>query len=180
MQKLTLPDKSKLSKKRFLFGVATSSYQIEGDVQGRLPCIWDTFCKKENTIIDKTNGDIACEHIQRWEQDLDLIASLCVDAYRFSIAWPRVMNTDGSINETGIGFYQALIAGLTERGIKSFVTLYHWDLPQHIEDSGGWLNRDTVFRFAEYANAVASRLGDSVESYATFNEPFCSAFLGYK
>lgn len=180
MENLTLPDNSILMKKRFLYGVATSSYQIEGDVESRLPCIWDTFCKQESAIVDGSDGAKACEHIKRWEQDLDMIASLHVDAYRFSISWPRVMHQNGTINEVGIKFYEALVDGLTARGIKSFVTLYHWDLPQYLEDNGGWLNRATSFAFAQYAETIAKRLGDKVASYATFNEPFCSAYLGYE
>lgn len=180
MKMISVPDNSPLLKKRFLYGVATSSYQIEGDVSSRLPCIWDTFCKKEAAIIDNTDGTVACEHIQRWEADLDLIQSLHVDAYRFSVSWPRVMNKDGSVNARGMKFYSDLVDGLKQRGLKSFMTLYHWDLPQHLEDQGGWLNRNTAEHFAHYAQTVAQHFGDRVDSYATFNEPFCSAYLGYE
>jgi len=180
MTTIQLPEHSPLTKKDFLYGVATSSYQIEGDVSGRLPCIWDTFCATDGKISDNTDGSVACEHIKRMHEDVELIASLGVDAYRFSISWPRVMNKDDSLNQAGMQFYLDLIAALKAKGIVSHVTLYHWDLPQHIEDEGGWLNRNTVYRFEKYAEAVAKAIGDKAASFATFNEPFCSAFLGYE
>lgn len=177
---IQLPEGSPMLQPNFVFGVATSSFQIEGDANNRLPCIWDTFCATPGKIADNSHGLIACEHVDRMEQDVELIASLNVDAYRFSISWPRVMTQDQELNESGIQFYERLIAALTARGITSHVTLYHWDLPQYLEDAGGWLNRDTVEAYAVYVDAVVARLGDSVASYATFNEPFCSAFLGYE
>lgn len=177
---IQLPDNSLMMSKNFLFGVATSSFQIEGDYENRLPCIWDTFCGTPDKIADGSNGHIACEHIKRFQEDVKMIASLGVDAYRFSISWPRVMTKERTLNESGIAFYEALIAALKQYGIESYVTLYHWDLPQHIEDTGGWLNRQTAYEYADYVDKVVERLGDSVVSYATFNEPFCSAYLGYE
>lgn len=178
--KIVLPESSIMKRKRFLYGVATSSFQIEGDIKNRMPCIWDTFCDQPGKIADGSNGVVACEHIERLEQDLDMLSQLSVDAYRFSISWPRVMDVNNELNEKGLAFYQRLIAGLKKRNILPFVTLYHWDLPQHLEDKGGWLNRETAYEFERYADTVAKHLGDSVASYATFNEPFCSAFLGYE
>ena len=180
MPKITLPANSLMLSKDFVFGVATSSFQIEGDRKGRQDCIWDTFCSQPNTIEDSSNGDIACEHVEYWQQDVALIDSLGVDAYRLSISWPRVMNEDGSINELGMRFYVNLVDELLKRNMKVFVTLYHWDLPQHLEDQGGWLNRETAFAFKAYAAAVANALGEKVYAYATLNEPFCSAYLGYE
>ena len=178
--KITLPTNSKMLKKDFLYGVATASFQIEGGINDRLPCIWDTFCAKEGKISDKSDGSVACDHYSLWQDDIELIDSLGVDAYRLSISWPRVMNQDGSANQQGIDFYINLLDGLIAKGIKPFVTLYHWDLPQHLEDQGGWLNRETAYKFKEYADLITKALGDRVHSYATFNEPFCSAFLGYE
>ena len=167
MQEINLPSNSMMLSKDFLFGVATSSFQIEGDRKGRLDCIWDTFCEKKNAITDATNGDIACNHIDLWKQDVELIDSLGVDAYRLSISWPRVMKQDGSVNEVGMRFYENLVNEVIKRGMKVFVTLYHWDLPQHLEDNGGWLNRNTAYAFEKYAEAVANALGEKVHSYAT-------------
>lgn len=180
MKKITLPYQSVLNRPNFVFGVATSSFQIEGDIQGREPCIWDTFCKQPNTIKDGSNGDVACDHVQRWQEDVELIAALGVDAYRFSIAWGRVIKANGDVNHAGLTFYIKLVDALAERGIQSHVTLYHWDLPQYLENHGGWLNRETAYRFADYAAIVADALGNKVASIATLNEPFCSAYLGYE
>lgn len=180
MKKLSLPENSPMQKKSFLYGVATASFQIEGGADSRLPCIWDTFCATPGKIADASNGLTACDHFNKWEEDVELIASLGVDAYRFSISWPRVMNKDGSVNPKGIDFYIALLDRLNEKGIKPFVTLYHWDLPQYLEDAGGWLNRQTAYEFANYADLITKAFGTRVYSYATFNEPFCSAFLGYE
>lgn len=167
----------------FTFGVATSSYQIEGAAQegGRGPSIWDTFCREPGRIRDRSNGDVACDHYHRWEADLDLIAALGVDAYRFSVAWPRVQpGGSGPVNAAGLDFYERLTDGLLARGVEPHVTLYHWDLPQPLQDAGGWTNRDVAHRFAEYSAAVAERLGDRVKSYATLNEPWCSSILSYE
>lgn len=180
MPNITLPADSLLLSKDFLYGVATSSFQIEGDRSGRLDSIWDTFCSQNNTIEDNSNGDIACQHVEKWQEDVALIAGLGVDAYRLSISWPRVVNSDGTINHIGMQFYVNLVDELVKRNIKIFVTLYHWDLPQYLEEKGGWLNRETATAFAHYTDIVASALGDKVYSYATLNEPFCSAYLGYE
>ncbi|MEW6982684.1 GH1 family beta-glucosidase [Colwelliaceae bacterium 6471] len=164
----------------FIFGVATSSFQIEGAADKRLPCIWDTFCNTPGKIKDNSNGDVACEHYSRWEEDLNLIESLGVDAYRLSISWPRVIKLDGTLNQEGVDFYLGILDTLKQKNIKAFVTLYHWDLPQHIEDNGGWLNRETAYLFRDYVDLITQAFGDKVYSYATLNEPFCSGYLGYE
>lgn len=178
--KLTLPRNSKMLTPEFCYGVATASFQIEGGINHRQTNIWDTFCAKPGTISDKSNGETACDHFNLWQQDIELIAALGVDAYRFSIAWGRVLNEDGSVNPEGIAFYKQILNKLNSLNIKAYVTLYHWDLPQHIEDEGGWLNRKTAYLFADYVEKVSNALGDGVYSYATLNEPFCSAYLGYE
>lgn len=180
MNKISLPTTSPMMNSEFTFGVATASFQIEGGINERLPCIWDTFCATPNKIADASDGSMACDHFNLWQQDVELIKSLGVDAYRLSISWPRVMLEDGSLNEQGVAFYVNLIEALNRNNIKVYATLYHWDLPQHIEDNGGWLNRETAYLFADYADKISARLGESIYSYATFNEPFCSAFLGYE
>lgn len=169
-----------MMKRQFTFGVATASFQIEGGIDHRLPCIWDTFCNTDGKIADHSNGEIACDHFNKWQDDVALITTLGVDAYRLSISWPRVMNQDGTLNEEGVSFYRNLIDSLNAKNIKVFATLYHWDLPQYLEDQGGWLNRDTAYKFAHYADLISKELGEKIHSYATFNEPFCSAFLGYE
>ncbi|WP_372626931.1 GH1 family beta-glucosidase [Arsukibacterium sp.] len=178
--KLSLAANSALLKPGFMFGVATASFQIEGAADSRLPCIWDTFCAEPGRIKDGSNGLVACDHVNRWREDVELIAALGVDAYRFSIAWGRVINIDGSINSAGVNFYQQLLDELAKRNIKAFVTLYHWDLPQYLQDNGGWLNRTTAYKFAEYADVITKAFGNRVYSYATLNEPFCSAYLSYE
>ncbi|MDN7124157.1 beta-glucosidase [Pseudidiomarina sp. 1APP75-32.1] len=180
MTKISLPKHSKLLSSDFLFGVATSSFQIEGAADQRAPSIWDTFCAEPGRIKDGSDGLHACQHVKYWRQDLDIITELGVDAYRFSIAWGRVINADGSVNRQGLQFYIDLVDALLANGIQAHVTLYHWDLPQYLEDQGGWLNRDTAYRFAEYADIVGRALGNKVASYATINEPFCSAYLSYE
>ncbi|HSN06300.1 MAG TPA: GH1 family beta-glucosidase [Candidatus Angelobacter sp.] len=166
----------------FVWGAATAAFQIEGATGegGRGPSIWDTLCARPGAILDGSDGSVACDHYHRWESDLDLLVSLGLTAYRFSIAWPRVMATGrGTINETGLAFYDRLVDGMLERGITPYATLYHWDLPQALEDDGGWRNRDTAYRFADYAAITQFRLGDRVRHWATLNEPWCSAFLGH-
>ena len=166
----------------FVWGAATASFQIEGATteDGRGPSIWDTLCAKPGAILDGSDGSVACDHYHRWESDLDLLASLGLTAYRFSIAWPRVMPTGRrEINDAGLDFYDKLVDGMLERGITPYATLYHWDLPQALEDNGGWRNRDTAYRFADYAAVTQFRLGDRVQHWATLNEPWCSAFLGH-
>lgn len=178
--KIVLPAGSPMHSPEFLFGVATSSFQIEGAADQRLPSIWDTFCDKPGAILDGSNAGVACDHLARWEEDVELMVSMGLDAYRFSISWPRVLKQDGALNHEGIGFYQRLIDSLDQNNIKPFVTLYHWDLPQHLEDRGGWLNRDTAYRFQDYADLVSRALGNGVYSYATLNEPYCSSYLSYE
>jgi beta-glucosidase len=166
----------------FLWGVATSSYQIEGahDVDGRLPSIWDTFCKLPGVIDNGDTGDVACDHYHRWREDVGIIKQLGVDAYRFSIAWPRVIPTGrGAVNQKGLDFYSELVDDLLAKGITPFVTLYHWDLPQSLQDKGGWPNRDTAYAFADYATTVVEALSDRVVNWTTLNEPLCSAWLGH-
>jgi beta-glucosidase len=164
------------------YGVATSAYQIEGSVaaDGRGPSIWDTFCAGRGHIADGSDGAVACDSYARSAEDLELLAELHVTAYRFSIAWPRVQpDGKGPVERRGLDYYERLVDGLLDRGMRPFPTLYHWDLPQPLEDAGGWPARDTALRFADYAGAVAERLGDRIEHWATVNEPWCSAFLGY-
>ena len=180
MTKLALPYDSKMSEEDFIFGVATSSFQIEGARESRLDCIWDTFCAHENTISDGTNGNVACDHIANWQQDIQLICDLGVDAYRFSISWPRVMHADGTLNEVGLSFYEELIDALKANNKKIFVTMYHWDLPQYLEDEGGWLNRNTAYAFAHYCDLVSQRIGAKVDAFTTLNEPFCAGYLSYE
>ena len=166
----------------FLWGVATSAYQIEGsvDVDGRGPSIWDTYSHMPGKIDGGGTGDVACDHYRRWREDVDLIASLDVNAYRFSIAWPRIFPTGaGPVEQRGLDHYSRLIDALLERGVEPVVTLYHWDLPQALEDEGGWRNRDTVERFAEYAATCFETYGDRVQWWLTINEPWIVGLLGY-
>lgn len=167
----------------FVWGVATSAFQIEGahDADGKGPSIWDTFCRQPGVIADASNGDVACEHYARLDEDLDLIRDLGVQAYRFSVSWPRVRPTgDGEWNEAGLAFYERLVDGLIARGLKPYLTLNHWDLPQALQDRGGWGDRATVDRFVEYAMGIARRLGHKVVSIATHNEPWVVAQLGHE
>jgi beta-glucosidase len=166
----------------FVWGSATAAYQIEGGVRegGRGPSIWDTFSHAPGNTLNGDTGDVADDHYNRWREDLGHIADLGVDAYRLSIAWPRVQpGGRGPLNQEGVDFYAQLLDGLLERGRKPFVTLYHWDLPQELEDAGGWPARETALRFADYAEQMARELGDRVQVWTTLNEPWCSAYLGY-
>ena len=167
--------------KQFLLGAATASYQIEGAVHedGRVPSIWDTFSAIPGKVQAGDTGEVACDHYHRWEADFDILTSLNFEAYRLSIAWPRVMDEHGKPNQKGLDFYKRLLGRLKERGLKTFVTLYHWDLPQHLGDRGGWLNRDTAYRFADYADMMSRELAGQVDAWMTLNEPWCSAYLGY-
>ena len=168
--------------KDFVWGAATSSYQIEGSTQvdGRGQSIWDTFAAIPGKTHNGENGDPGCDHYNRWASDLDLMKDMGLEAYRFSVAWPRVIpNGRGQVNEKGMAFYERLVDGLLERGITPWLTMYHWDLPQALEDKGGWPNRDTVHAFEEYAQVLSSRLGDRVKHWITHNEPWCTAVLGY-
>ncbi|WP_245541870.1 GH1 family beta-glucosidase [Uliginosibacterium gangwonense] len=165
----------------FAWGTATSAYQIEGAAQedGKGVSIWDRFSHQPGAIEDGSTGDVACDHYHRLESDLDLLVKLGINAYRFSIAWPRVQPLgQGAWNPQGLDFYDRLVDGLLQRGITPHATLYHWDLPQTLQDMGGWANRDTCQYFAEYARTIATRLGDRVKAFATHNEPFVSAMLG--
>lgn len=168
----------------FVWGVATSAFQIEGAARsdGKGLSIWDEFCRIPGAIADGSNGDTACDHYHRLESDLDLIADLGVNAYRFSISWPRVQPLGaGPVNQAGLEFYDRLIDGLLERNIQPYATLYHWDLPAELQRlHGGWLSRDTAYRFADYAQLVAQHLGDRVVSFATHNEPWVTAVLGHE
>ncbi|MGH2446051.1 MAG: GH1 family beta-glucosidase [Candidatus Limnocylindria bacterium] len=166
----------------FAWGAATAAYQIEGsvDADGRGPSIWDTFSHLTGRIVGGDTGDVACDHYRRWESDLDLMAELGLRAYRFSIAWPRIQPSgSGPVNDAGLDFYDRLVDGLLARGIEPWVTLYHWDLPQALEDAGGWTEAMIVDRFAEYATIVARRLGDRVTRWITLNEPRTHAFIGH-
>ncbi len=166
----------------FLWGVATAAYQIEGAVNedGRGPSIWDTFSHTPGKVLHSDTGDIACDHYHRLEEDLDLMASLGIRAYRFSVAWPRIQpEGSGLANQKGLDFYRRLVAGLRERSIEPTLTLYHWDLPQALEDRGGWTVRETSERFAEYAGIVYEALKGEVGAWITLNEPWVSAWLGY-
>lgn len=166
----------------FTWGVATSAFQIEGAsrADGKGPSIWDTFCANPGNIKDGSDGHVACDHYHRYREDVALMAGLGVDAYRFSMAWSRVQpDGKGAWNEKGFDFYDRLLDALAERDIRAHLTLYHWDLPQGLQDEGGWLNRDTAHRFADYAHEVTRRFGTRIEAIATHNEPWCTANLGY-
>ncbi|GAA1974754.1 GH1 family beta-glucosidase [Kitasatospora viridis] len=166
----------------FRWGAATSAYQIEGAAaeDGRAPSIWDTFSRTPGAVAGGDTGDTACDHYHRWPADLDLAAGLGLDAYRFSIAWPRVVPlADGTVNPAGLDFYDRLVDGALARGLTPFPTLYHWDLPQAQQDRGGWPERATAERFAEYAAVIAERLGDRVTHWCTLNEPLCSSWIGH-
>jgi beta-glucosidase len=166
----------------FVWGAATAAYQIEGAARedGRGESIWDRFSHTPGKTVNGDTGDVACDHYHRWLQDIQLMRELGLHAYRFSVAWPRVLpDGTGRINEAGLAFYERLVDGLLAAGITPWVTLYHWDLPQPLEDQGGWPNRLTANAFAEYTDVVTRRLGDRVRHWITLNEPWCSAFLGY-
>lgn len=166
----------------FLWGAATAAYQIEGAVHedGRGPSIWDTFSHTPGRTLNGDTGDIACQHYHRLDEDLALMKDLGLRAYRFSVAWPRIQpEGKGPANQAGLDFYKRLVAGLRSKGIVPALTLYHWDLPQALEDEGGWALRHTAERFAEYASIVGDAFGDDVGLWITLNEPWCSGWLGY-
>lgn len=166
----------------FLWGAATSSYQIEGavDEDGRTPSIWDTFAATPGRVDQGDTGAVAVDHYHRWSEDVDLMADLGLNAYRFSVAWPRVQpDGTGTGNAPGIAFYDRLVDGLLAKGITPWTTLYHWDLPEALEQAGGWPVRETAERFADYTAIIAEALGDRVKHWITLNEPWCAAFLGY-
>lgn len=176
-----MTDRTRQFPDGFLWGAATASYQIEGavDADGRTPSIWDTFSRTPGAVLGGDTGDVACEHYTRMPEDVALMSELGLGAYRFSIAWPRVRPDGGAVNRKGLDFYSRLVDELLARDIEPWVTLYHWDLPQALEDAGGWLVRDTAERFRDHALSVHDALGDRVRSWTTLNEPWCSAFLGY-
>jgi beta-glucosidase len=167
----------------FAWGAATSAYQIEGAVSedGKGPSIWDTFTHTPGTIANGDTGDEACDHYHRWAEDVDLMASYGLNAYRFSVSWPRIQpDGRGAINQRGLDFYRRLVDRLLDGGIRPALTLNHWDIPQAIEDDGGWRNRDSVERFAEYAGLVVGALRDRVAWWITHNEPWIVAALGHR
>ncbi|MEA9987116.1 GH1 family beta-glucosidase [Subtercola sp. RTI3] len=166
----------------FAWGLATAAYQIEGAATegGRGPSIWDTFSHRPGGTRNADSGDIACDHYYRWATDLDLLKELGVSSYRLSVSWSRLQpGGGGELNQEGVAFYRAVLQGLRERGIEPYVTLYHWDLPQELEDLGGWGERETAYRFAKFAVQTVLALGDLASKWITLNEPWCSAFLGY-
>lgn len=166
----------------FLWGAATSAYQIEGafDADGKTASIWDTFSHRRRKIKLAHNGDIACDHYRRMLGDVQLMQQLGLQAYRFSLAWPRILpSPSGGVNPRGVDFYSRLVDQLLAAGIRPFVTLYHWDLPQYLQDIGGWANRDIVARFEDYAGVCAHALGDRVKDFIVLNEPMIFLTLGY-
>ncbi|CAN5647975.1 GH1 family beta-glucosidase [soil metagenome] len=166
----------------FRFGASTASYQIEGAVEedGRGPSVWDTFCARPGTVVDGSSGAVACDHYHRYPEDVALMRGLGLDAYRLSVSWSRVQpDGSGRINGAGLAFYDRLVDELLAAGVQPMVTLFHWDLPQVLQDKGGWLQRDTVERFAEYATLVGLRLGDRVEHWCPVNEPNIVTMLGH-
>src|SRR6476469_2907922 len=166
----------------FLFGAATASYQIEGAVaeDGRSPSIWDTFSHTPGKTFGGDTGDVACDHYHRMPADVALMQELGLEAYRFSVAWPRIVpGGTGAVNAAGVAFYDRLVDTLLAAGIRPVVTLYHWDLPQVLEDRGGWRTREVADWFAEYTAAVVGPLGDRVKHWTTLNEPWCSSMLSH-
>ncbi|ANZ34772.1 beta-glucosidase [Lentzea guizhouensis] len=166
----------------FRWGVATSAYQIEGaaGLDGRGPSIWDTFAAVPGAVANGDTGEVAADHYHRWADDLRLLTDLGVDSYRFSVSWSRIMPEGrGRVEQRGLDFYRRLVEALRDNGIEPFLTLYHWDLPQALEDTGGWRERDTALRFADYAATVHDALADVVSKWTTLNEPYCSSIVGY-
>lgn len=168
--------------KDFIFGTSTASYQIEGGIRagGRGASIWDDFCQRPGAILDGSSGAVACDSYHRWDEDVDLLRELGVDAYRFSIAWPRIQpNGSGPANPAGLDFYDRAVDALLAAGVAPFVTLYHWDLPSPLQEAGGWMARETAHRFGDYAAIVASRLADRVAMWIPVNEPVVTTLLGH-
>jgi len=166
----------------FVWGTATASYQVEGAAHegGRGECIWDTFARKPGAVYAGENGDVACDQYHRYPEDIAIMAELGFNSYRFSLAWPRIIPTGtGKVNPEGIAYYRRLCEELHKNGISTCATIYHWDLPQPLEDAGGWTNRSIVSAFEEYAKVCYKELGDVIDSWITFNEPYCIAFLGH-
>jgi beta-glucosidase len=176
MTKLTFPDK-------FLWGTATASYQIEGgwNEDGKGESIWDRFSHTPGKVLNGDTGDVACDHYHRWSEDIQLMKDLGMQAYRFSIGWPRVLPTGrGRVNQPGLDFYSRLVDGLLAANITPFATLYHWDLPQVLQDEGGWPARSTAEAFVEYADLMSRTLGDRVSHWITHNEPWCVSLLSHQ
>jgi beta-glucosidase len=165
----------------FLFGAATAAYQIEGAAHedGRRDSIWDAFSRVPGAVINADNGDVACDHYHRYRDDVALMRSMGLQTYRFSTSWSRVRPDGGALNPAGVDFYERLVDELLGAGIMPWLTLYHWDLPQALQDRGGWTVRDTAERFTEYALDMHDALGDRVDVWTTLNEPWCSSFLSY-
>ncbi len=165
----------------FLWGAATAAFQIEGSTtaDGRTDSIWDVFCRQPGAVLDGDTGELACDHYRRMPQDVEMMSELGIATYRFSTSWPRIRPDGGDVNPAGLDFYSRLVDELLGRGIKPWLTLYHWDLPQALQDKGGWANRDTTDLFAEYASTVHDALGDRVPTWTTLNEPWCSSLLSY-
>jgi beta-glucosidase len=165
----------------FLFGAATAAFQIEGAAHedGRRDSIWDAFCRVPGAVINADNGDVACDHYHRYVEDVALMKSMGLQTYRFSTSWSRVRPDGGALNARGVDFYKRLVDELLDADILPWLTLYHWDLPQALQDKGGWANRDTADRFTEYALDMHDALGDRVDVWTTLNEPWCSSFLSY-
>jgi len=177
-----MPSSSSKFPEDFLFGAATASYQVEGGATdgGRLPSIWDTFAHSQGRTFNGDSGDVACDHFHKYAEDIKAMADIGLTAYRFSMAWPRIRPTgDGDFNDEGFAFYHRVLDELEKYGIEPLVTLYHWDLPQPLEDAGGWPDRAIVDRFVEYARRTVEEFKDRVTYWTTFNEPWCTAFLGY-
>jgi beta-glucosidase len=176
-----LPTDKRVFPSDFLFGVATAAYQIEGAAHedGRTDSIWDAFARVPGAVVDGHDGEVACDHYHRYESDVAMMADLGLQTYRFSTSWSRIRPDGGPVNQKGLDFYSRLVDSLLEKNIKPWLTLYHWDLPQALETQGGWANRDTALRFAEYAVDVHAALGDRVQNFTTLNEPWCSSFLSY-
>src|SRR5215472_5397948 len=183
MTKVTSPVAGIAFPAGFTWGAATAAYQIEGavDADGRGPSVWDTFSHTPGKVRGGDTGDVACDSYHRYREDADLIQSLGLSAYRFSISWPRVLPAGaGKVNQAGLDYYKSLLDALGERGIAATATLFHWDLPQALQDKGGWAARDTALRFAEYARTVAEALGDRVARWITLNEPLVVAHNGHR
>jgi beta-glucosidase len=166
--------------KDFLWGAATASYQIEGawNEDGRTESIWDRFSRTPGKVLNGDTGDVACDHYHLWRGDIGLMRELGLQSYRFSISWSRIIpDKSGKVNQAGVDFYDRLVDGLLEAGIKPFATLYHWDLPTWVQDNGGWESRDSVAYFEQYTDAITRRLGDRVKNWITHNEPWCASIL---
>jgi beta-glucosidase len=166
---------------KFMWGTSTSSYQIEGGVAGggRTPSIWDTFCQVPGKVIDGDSGDIACDHFHRFKEDVQLMKQLGFLHYRFSVAWPRIIPAPGVVNEQGLLFYERLLDEIESAGLIPMLTLYHWDLPQWIEDEGGWTQRKIIQHFKTYVSVIMDRFGQRISWWNTINEPYCASILGY-